>query len=603
MGLTTTTSAQDKKISAGYKLKTYSYSFVSNQQYGPELGSMRKGFLDLGYTTDISDRFFFDISGDLLIPKNKEPISSGPLAFNAANAGISIGAHLGRFDLMAGAQGGLLWNVRVKALTPNDTYQWLRTEQPHSNFNGALSASLRYNLLDYLAITASVTRNFYQYQKLNPRPSFQATPAFTEADLSSYSAQLGLSVGVPWHAEPTHRKPTYRRGAPVIEDRRLSLSYEMRGYTYSYLPNSNYSGSLHLIKKGLLRLRYKEYLTKNFFLSGSGGYLIPSQAGSFFSAGPLNFQAANLDLLAGIRWGRISLFTGLEGGLLWNMRIKSQTSANNTEWNAPANFKSSFTAAFKAGIEYHIFKYLSVKAKFFYNSYQHANLQPDFNPSSTPAISDAELAPFSAGVGISVSLPWKSKHNRGAPPRAAPPSPSPGPVAQNQGHGQAEQNPQNGQQQEAQQQQQRELPPQVERPPESTPAKLTFIDPIPSSDIMTSYFGDQRNHEGLDINAEKGDKIVAIAHGKVKRAGWNGRYGRMVEVVHPAGFSSIYAHLSKITVEKGQKVDKGQQVGLAGNSGHSTGAHLHFELKRMDMPINPRRYIIHDWTFWKDHKK
>ncbi|MDZ7682804.1 MAG: M23 family metallopeptidase [Fodinibius sp.] len=76
--------------------------------------------------------------------------------------------------------------------------------------------------------------------------------------------------------------------------------------------------------------------------------------------------------------------------------------------------------------------------------------------------------------------------------------------------------------------QEQELPPMVERPPESTPAQLRFANPIPARDIMTSYFGDQRMHEGLDIDAEKGDDILSIAKGTVVKKGWSGRYGKRV---------------------------------------------------------------------------
>jgi len=160
----------------------------------------------------------------------------------------------------------------------------------------------------------------------------------------------------------------------------------------------------------------------------------------------------------------------------------------------------------------------------------------------------------------------------------------------------------NDQTEQNNEQQQPELPPMVERPPESRPAQLSFTNPIPAQDIMTSYFGDQRMHEGLDINAEKGDDILSIAKGTVVKKGWNGRYGQRVVVEHPAGFKSIYAHLSSVDVNEGQEVAKGTRLGAAGNSGDSTGAHLHFELLRMDLPINPRRYIIHDWEWWKDEK-
>jgi murein DD-endopeptidase MepM/ murein hydrolase activator NlpD len=278
------------------------------------------------------------------------------------------------------------------------------------------------------------------------------------------------------------------------------------------------------------------------------------------------------------------------------MRLKTQTSAENIQWESPANIQSSFTAAFKAGMEYHIFKNLSVKAKFFYNSFQHSELQPEYSSSLTPAVSNAQMAPFSAGLGISVSIPWKSDHNKGAPPRRAPPPSPEGPAPPEPD------DQQTNQRDEQTQQQEQELPPMVERPPESTPAQLSFVNPIPAQDIMTSYFGDQRMHEGLDINAEKGDDILAIAQGTVIKEGWSGRYGKRVVVRHPAGFKSIYAHLGSIDVEKGQAVDQGSRLGGAGNSGDSTGAHLHFELLRMDLPINPRRYIIHDWEWWKDEK-
>lgn len=593
-------SAQSKNISIGYGMKTYSYTFTANPNYSQEVGSAYKGFLSLNYNSEISDQLFVDISSDFLIPKTEQPLSSGPISFNSANAGISIGAHLGgKLDLLAGVQGGLLWNTRIKSESGAGNVEWLRTEQPHTNFNGALTAGLRYQLLEYVSATASVSKNYYQYSVVAPRMGTTETPAFQEADLSSYSARVGLTLDIPWEANPyDDREPTYRRDAPIVEDRRFSLSYELRNYTYSYLPNSNYSGNLNVVKKGFVRARYKQYLTKNFFMSASGGYVIPSQGGSFFSGGPVNFQATNLDLLMGLRWGRVSLFTGLEGGLLWDMRIKSQNQTSEITWNAPANVKSSFTSAFKAGMEYHVFKNLSVKAKFFYNNYQHSELQPDMQTPETPAINSAELAPFSASVGISVSIPWKSKYNRGAPPPSVGSAgPSPGPTADRTSPGDP------GEKSPGEVTQEPELPPVVKRPPESTPAQLSFTNPIPSSDIMTSYFGDQRNHKGLDIDADKGDKIVSVAKGTVVETGWEGGYGEQVTVKHPAGFVSIYAHLSESTVEKGQEVEKGDQVGIAGNTGRSTGPHLHFEIKRMDMPINPRRFIIHDWEFWKPEKK
>jgi murein DD-endopeptidase MepM/ murein hydrolase activator NlpD len=551
--------------------------------------------LTVDYTSDISNNFFYTISGDFLIPKNNPTTATGPFSFNSANTGISIGARLGRFDITTGVQGGVLWNMRIRPGAQNPD-GWIRPEQPASNFNGSITAGLQYNILPYLGINAAVSKNFYQYSSINPDQSTTATPAFNEADLSSYSAHLGLSFGVPWEATPQKREPTYRRGAPVIEDRRLSLNYEMRGYAYSYQLNNNYDGSVNMFKKGFLRAEYKQYLSNHFFLSSSAGYLIPSSGGNFFSSGPINFQTANLDLLAGVRWGKVSLFTGLEGGLLWNIRIKSQTpSQQEVAWKAPEDIKSSFNGTFKAGMEYHIFEYLSLKAQFFYNTFQHNELEPDFQNPEIPSINSAEFAPFSAGIGVSVSLPWKSGHNRGAPPpRTRPQPPAISQSTPDTNTGEETDNTEQTTEEESEP----ELPPVVERPPDSTPAQLSFTNPIPARDIMTSPFGDDRGHEGLDINANTGDPILSVAKGEVIEAGWASGYGRQVKVEHPGGFVSVYAHLSEISVEPGQQVDRGTQLGEAGNSGFSSGPHLHFELLRMEMPINPRRYIIYDWEDW-----
>jgi len=593
-GIPHTAAGQSNKLSIGYELKSYSFAFTDNPNYADDLGFARKGFLTLDYTKDISNSFFYKVSGDFLIPKNNSTTTAGPFSFNSANTGIAIGARLGNFDITAGVEGGLLWNMRIRPEAENPD-GWIRPEQPASNFNGSLTAGLQYNILPYLGINAAVSRNFYQYSSITPDENPAETPAFTEADLSSYSAHVGLSFGIPWQATGQTREPTYRRGAPVIEDRRLSLNYEMRGYAYSYQLNSNYSGGVNMFKKGFLRAEYKQYLSNHFFLSSSAGYLIPSTGGSFFSSGPISFQTANLDLLAGIRWGKVSLFTGIEGGLLWDIRIKSQNQSQEVAWNSPQDVKSTFNGTFKAGMEYHIFKHLSVKAQFFYNTFQHNELEPDFQNPEIPSVNKAEFAPFSAGIGVSVSLPWKSRHNRGAPPprtRASSqgtsqttsggqPAPNTG---QNTGDPQEEPEP--------------ELAPVVERPADSTPAQLTFTNPIPARDIMTSPFGDDRGHEGLDINANTGDPILSVAKGKVIDAGWASGYGNQVKVEHPGGFVSIYAHLSSVGVEVGDEVDVGTQLGEAGNTGFSSGAHLHFELLRMDMPINPRRYIIYDWEDW-----
>ncbi len=103
----------------------------------------------------------------------------------------------------------------------------------------------------------------------------------------------------------------------------------------------------------------------------------------------------------------------------------------------------------------------------------------------------------------------------------------------------------------------------------------------PSQGILTSGYGWRwgRMHRGIDIAAPIGTPIFAAAPGVVAYAGWNsGGYGNLVEIEHPDGSVTLYAHNSQILVNKGQKVSQGQQISTMGSTGRSTGPHLHFEI-------------------------
>ena len=98
-------------------------------------------------------------------------------------------------------------------------------------------------------------------------------------------------------------------------------------------------------------------------------------------------------------------------------------------------------------------------------------------------------------------------------------------------------------------------------------------------------------HAGLDIDGERGDEVLAPAMGTVTEAGWKGGYGQMIEIDHGNGLKTRYGHLSKVDVEVGQPITRGQHIGLIGSTGRSTGPHLHFELRIGEKPINPRRFL------------
>ncbi|NEO26208.1 MAG: M23 family metallopeptidase [Kamptonema sp. SIO4C4] len=103
----------------------------------------------------------------------------------------------------------------------------------------------------------------------------------------------------------------------------------------------------------------------------------------------------------------------------------------------------------------------------------------------------------------------------------------------------------------------------------------------PARGTLTSGYGPRwgRMHKGIDIAAPTGTPIYAAASGVVETAGWNnGGYGNLVDIRHPDGSMTRYAHNSKVVVRKGQRVEQGDQIALMGSTGYSTGPHLHFEV-------------------------
>ena len=115
----------------------------------------------------------------------------------------------------------------------------------------------------------------------------------------------------------------------------------------------------------------------------------------------------------------------------------------------------------------------------------------------------------------------------------------------------------------------------------------------PFSGVVTSNYGwrEGRVHKGIDIDLNKGDKVKAAFAGKVRLARRQGGYGNVVVIMHPNGLETVYAHLSKIKVKSGDIVTSGQVIGLGGNTGHSSGSHLHFEIRYKGHALNPGALI------------
>ncbi len=126
----------------------------------------------------------------------------------------------------------------------------------------------------------------------------------------------------------------------------------------------------------------------------------------------------------------------------------------------------------------------------------------------------------------------------------------------------------------------------------------TYIRPL-SGGRQTSGYGMRKaptkgastNHRAIDWATPTGSAVWASSGGTVSVAGWQSGYGYVVYINHPDGNQTRYGHLSKILVSVGQKVKQGQKIALSGNTGRSTGPHLHFELRVNGTPVNPYNYI------------
>jgi murein DD-endopeptidase MepM/ murein hydrolase activator NlpD len=126
------------------------------------------------------------------------------------------------------------------------------------------------------------------------------------------------------------------------------------------------------------------------------------------------------------------------------------------------------------------------------------------------------------------------------------------------------------------------------------PSKYPITDGWYSSNFgyrIDPFTGQNSMHEGIDFPAEIGTPIVAAASGKVTIAEWHPQYGKMLEIDHGNGLVSLYAHASQLLVKAGDLVMAGQRVAVVGNTGRSTGPHLHFEVRLNGRAQNPARFL------------
>ena len=135
-------------------------------------------------------------------------------------------------------------------------------------------------------------------------------------------------------------------------------------------------------------------------------------------------------------------------------------------------------------------------------------------------------------------------------------------------------------------------------------ASIPAISPINSKNLNKgiSGFGSRihpiykikKSHMGMDFAAPTGTPIYATGNGIIRETGKERGYGNMVKIDHDYGYETLYGHMSKINVKKGQKIKRGEVIGYVGNTGISTGPHLHYEVIKDNRPVNPINFFYND---------
>lgn len=135
-------------------------------------------------------------------------------------------------------------------------------------------------------------------------------------------------------------------------------------------------------------------------------------------------------------------------------------------------------------------------------------------------------------------------------------------------------------------------------------ACIPAIQPVANKDLKRTASGygyridpiykTRRFHQGMDFSAPIGTPIYATGNGRVSFAGWQAGYGNTIKIDHGYGYETKYAHCDKLLVRKGQQVIRGEKIALVGNSGKSTGPHVHYEVIYKDKHVNPVNYYFFD---------
>lgn len=339
-------------------------------------------------------------------------------------------------------------------------------------------------------------------------------------------------------------------GRVEAQDWRLSASYSIEHFDLNYQQFPGGALPAEYTQKGGLELELERYLLHRLYAAVSAKTILHNQE-TVFLGGPLDFNQLNLGASLGFQGGRFGVYGGVQAGRRWNLRFRGHQDGEPVAIRPePAGLESAWTTAFRGGAKYYLLRYLRVHAELVHTNHLPGRIRPSSASLGVPEVSWAEFSPWSFRVGLSISIPWSGRRR----------------VHRINETGR--------------------LPAVMEL------SGTNFQAPV-ENPVITSHYGRRwgRNHQGVDLRASRRDDVLAAASGVVVEAGTASGYGQMILIRHANGYSTRYAHLSRIRVRTGQSVRRGDQIGRAGRSGSATGVHLHFELLREGVPVDPSRYI------------